>query len=174
MLETIIIITLMILAWAFISLCVETNSPMLGMSVMVLAIVAAIFWFSIPLLTILRDNWSTLLLGVIGYLCIGVLWSVFRWYRFVGKLAQQYNDARNQILSGKDAPSDDLGKEKLRMEIRSRTGIFFPIKVKDYQSKLYTWLSFWPFSMSWTLINDPVTWLFNTLSLRSKVANFLS
>jgi len=38
-----------------------------------------------------------------------------------------------------------------------------PFKVSEWKSELLTWFSLWPFSAAWTLLNDPIRIIFDTV-----------
>jgi len=42
----------------------------------------------------------------------------------------------------------------------------FPPKANDNKGKIIFWMSYWPFSATWTLINDPITRLYRFIYRR--------
>ncbi len=55
----------------------------------------------------------------------------------------------------------DYAANEARIDITS-----FPPKAYDNKGKIVFWMSYWPFSATWTLINDPVTRFYNFLYRR--------
>lgn len=91
------------------------------------------------------------------YFVTGTAWSIVKWYFFLKK--KQRN---------KDWPTDWVKRDK------DATGAWGPTekisvapKAKDHRSDILLWMSWWPFSALWTLINDPVRkafeWIFDQM-----------
>lgn len=89
----------------------------------------------IDLFTFVKDH-PFLTLGRIGiYIGVGVVWSFFKWYFYLTNVKEKLLYKYNNDLS----------------------------KVYDYEipvassnkSRIITWMSYWPFSALWTLINEP-------------------
>lgn len=78
-------------------------------------------------------------LGRVGaYIGIGIIWSIFKWYFFLQNkkdyfLKKKEREGKNFEFDARDIP-----------------------QAKRNKSRIITWMSYWPFSMLWTLINEPV------------------
>lgn len=82
----------------------------------------------------LRDNPARSLLWIGSYIALGLVWSIFKWYFYL------YN--KNEYLT-KKFENDSLYESD------------FP-KAKNNKARIISWMSYWPFSALWTLINEPV------------------
>lgn len=87
------------------------------------------------LLTFVKDH-PFLTLSRIGmYIGVGVIWSFFKWFFYLTnikeKLLSKYNNDLTKIYE---------------YEIPAAA---------DNKSRIITWMSYWPFSALWTLINEP-------------------
>lgn len=156
--------------------------------------------------------------GLVGYLVLGALWGVAKWYFFTKKKAaeteENYRQARKDFLQKgivhpDDAPKcapeqqqrgvfgrigeflyagtqpvDSVGKPLRRINVPDATeetavppelraawqavvqqGYYHngrvnvnivPPRPNDHKSTITTWMSFWPASLFWTLLNDPI------------------
>lgn len=79
-------------------------------------------------------------IAIIGiYICAGLIWSIFKWYFFLQNKKQELVEKSE---AGRDVYESD-----------------FP-QAKDNKNRIVTWMSYWPFSAFWTLINEPVKKVF--------------
>jgi hypothetical protein len=88
------------------------------------------------------NNPGTVVLMMLGYLLIGVIWSIRKWYVYVGK---KKNKILNKIKDG-----DTIG-----------TNIEFDLDLRYHKGRIISWMCYWPFSVVWFLINDPVRAIYN-------------
>ena len=85
------------------------------------------------------------MLGFISYFIVGAIWTVTKWYFF--------------LLKEKDKC---LEKNKDRDNWHQWATID-PPKVSDHKSNIMLWMSYWPISAIWTIINDPIKKLFTLI-----------
>lgn len=127
--------------------------------------VVGIWWLAdIPVWTWMKNNPGQLALYCIYYIVAGLVWSVFKYY-FVLKRVQRF------IKSCKKEWERNKGE--------------FPVEIKDFKDyvasqkctwnyktdtdferstkRLVFWSAFWPTSMVWTVLNDPIRRLFKFL-----------
>ena len=71
------------------------------------------------------------IVNIAGYIFIGIIWSFVKWYYF--------------LLNFKDSKS---GKDYDQWKS------YIP-KVSDNKGKIISWMTYWPMSAAWTIINDP-------------------
>ena len=82
--------------------------------------------------------WQTAL-AVVGYIVVGVLYSFWRWFLFLKSYKRKYSK-----------PTYSSGPLK-------------PLEASSYKMDLVRWVSYWPFCMWWTLLNEPIKWIVETL-----------
>jgi len=82
-------------------------------------------------------NWQYLLGGFIAYLIAGVVWSVFKWIRFVSKAVDECKQKYGSNLT------DDQ-----RIDLKRS------IDVTYHKSQVTGWITFWPWGIIWTLTGD--------------------
>jgi hypothetical protein len=99
----------------------------------ILAIVlGALFWKTIIAIAI-----------VIGiYALVGIVWSLFKWFRYVQKISTQFTERYGKTLT--ESQLRDLKNE---------------VRVSQHKARLTGWIAWWPWSLTWGLTGD----LFNSL-----------
>ena len=92
----------------------------------------------------IKDNPGFALARVGIYIGIGLVWSIFKWYFFLQnkkeyllKKFEENKSERWSPISERDIP-----------------------KAANNKNRIITWMSYWPLSAFWTLINEPVKKLF--------------
>lgn len=98
---------------------------------------------------------ATLIIGVAVYLASGVMWSAYKWYRFLlAKKVTIKTDWDNRGDKYKDQTWFQFS------EIRRP-------KASDNKQKLVTWMTLWPYSFSWWVLTWPrraFSWLYERVS----------
>lgn len=118
--------------------------------------------------------------GIIGgYFVAGTAWSVAKWWFFVRRCREDYDKLKATFLrqngiEGSAIPDNLKAKWKESLTSHYRYGSerrysfsngVIP-KASDHKSRIMTWMCYWPWSMVWTLINDPVKRLFKQIYLQ--------
>lgn len=123
------------------------------------------------------------LLAALLYFVVGSIWGIFKWSLFVSKKAseheEKYREVRMNFIRSKmtecpgskwisqittpitlETPIPETLKIQWQQYINTDTWLFKDcspaISPKEHKSTILTWMSFWPASLSWTLINDPI------------------
>jgi hypothetical protein len=86
-----------------------------------------------------------LLMAIFTYLLTGTIWSIVKWYFFL--------------------------MNKKRKIIEERDRYWNVPQVGEHKSRIITWMAYWPFSMIWTLINDPIKRAFR--EIYNHISNFM-
>lgn len=89
---------------------------------------------------------KTLLFIIAGYTLAGVLWSLFKWYRYVSKEAAYYHEKYGTTIS----------KEQL-------AALKDAVSVSDNKARLTGWIAWWPWSVVWSLTGDFFNFLYDTM-----------
>lgn len=97
-----------------------------------------------------RDNTVGLLIWVGVYAAIGLVWSFVKWYFF--------------LLSKKDKKYEQLKKDQKRNTFTE--GKLELPTAGDNKMRIISWMTYWPFSVVWTAINEPVKRFFNFVYAR--------
>jgi hypothetical protein len=106
--------------------------------------------------TLLKEQPLTVLAGVVAYFLAGTLWSIGKWWAWLKKAARRVAE-----IEAKHTTDGRLDYYRFSTACREeKIPSEFPVKAKEYASMIIGWMIFWPFSMLWTLINDPVRYAF--------------
>lgn len=92
------------------------------------------------------------LMYIAEYVVAGGVWALIKWYFWLVKIRQYI-----ETLQADRDPN-------IRGALQSRGyPTSFPVNVSDHKSKIIGWMTLWPASMVWTVLHDPVKWIFETL-----------
>lgn len=112
-----------------------------------------------------------------GYFAAGTAWSVAKWWFFVRRCREDYDKQkiaflRQNGIEGTVIPDALKAKWKENLGYNYggrnsyRRGENVIPKAGDHKSRIMTWMCYWPWSMVWTLINDPVKRVFKQIYLQ--------
>ncbi len=88
----------------------------------------------IDILEYVKNNPVITISLIFLYFVLGIVWSFVKWYFFLNKI---------KIYLLKTTKKGD------------EFSIYTP-KVSDHKSKITTWMTYWPLSMFWTMIDEPI------------------
>ena len=83
------------------------------------------------ILAYVQANPVTIVLGFLGYLFLGTIWSIIKWWLYLTNLRDVYRER-------------GYGYDKSKFS------------AKQSKERIMNWMMYWPFSGIWTLINDPI------------------
>lgn len=119
---------------------VENDSPLRGTFVLLLILgLFQVFSDTKPLNYIWNYPVQSIMLAI-SYFVVGAIYVFIKWYSFV-----------YFVIRSKKENSSTVWKYSL------------PLKVSDYKEKIYGWMIYWPLSGVWTLLNDPVRRIVETI-----------
>ena len=95
----------------------------------------------------IRDNPILIVVSVFAYFCAGTVWSYFKWWFYARKKRHEYDEAMEYY----GRYNDNVLKPKVED---------YKPRALDHKRRILIWMSYWPWSMVWTLINDFVKDIF--------------
>jgi hypothetical protein len=118
-------------------------------------------------------NWQAFAICAGLYVTLGTGWGLIKWFSFVHKIRRKFDDALPKILKPYSVTSlaelskDDKYKAMKDMAILVY-GYYgnasdFPPQFSKNKSNVLFWMTFWPWSLFWTLLDDPIRRLFETI-----------
>ena len=107
-----------------------------------LIVLGAIYWKPIVAMP-----WQTILVAIGIFAVVGLLWSAFKWHRYITKIAREYRERNGNIL-----PESCLRDLKNAMS------------VSRHKAMLTGWIAFWPWSMLWSLTGDFFNMLYDAMT----------
>lgn len=104
------------------------------------------------------------------YFAIGAGYSVVKWRFFMSHVSTAYKKARLRFIRtecplmpvDENTPVPDGFRERWsRQVIRVKDSTFYPsqlskLELSDHKKRIVMWVTYWPFSAAWTLLNDPI------------------
>jgi len=134
---------------------------------------------------------ETVLLSI-GYVVVGVIWSFVKWFSFLLSYRDKFRELRTSFLKSQNEKRFQLEQTTGRLQEALDVSGPVPDELRDAfaewlranarwdaqgrniatlerprasknKSRIVAWMSFWPFSLIGTLLNDPVRRLFNFL-----------
>lgn len=110
-------------------------------------------------------NPLTILIGAAAYFGAGTFWAVCRWYFYVKHELEKYMEFKRKWLDDHDVDGNEI-PEALKTKFKeciSRWNhdgytVNFELRprVGTHKARIYLWIAYWPWSLLWTIINDPV------------------
>lgn len=154
--------------------------PWIFVAVLSFIVVAAVeyesgFWATIlfvaTLITgnaIAHNGWLTFArlhpLGVvewaIGYLVVGCVWSIAKWYLYSRDRVIEYNEGKDSFLRIKGVT--ELTPQLAREFQNYSSTPDIPV-AREHKGTIILWMSYWPFSILGFLFNDFIKKIFNHL-----------
>jgi len=151
----------------------------LGRSVFWIFFAMAIYWIFGPFGTAVKYIFNNPLpcLGyVVAYFAIGAFWSIIKWYLFLTGIRGDYYTEKRRWLGvesdqGENPPIPSHRKSEWRAHLDGMGSRYSPtilaqfahgmIRPSKHKETLTMWIIYWPISMVWTLLNDPIKRLAN-------------
>lgn len=97
---------------------------------------------------IINDPWI-IVASAFLWVLIGLFWSFYKWYLFLKE--QRGSGVKTALMKGKVLAN---GKGDPFYEPNE-------ISLTKNKSRIITWMIYWPFSVAWFIIHDPITRLYN-------------
>lgn len=142
-----------------------------------IVLAALILWANdLSLWGLITSNPIETLLVVGGYFLAGTLWSVGKWYFYIRRYNHEYEEIKRGYLRECGLTSIEQFSETQKKDFRykvvnafnrlsgrySSDSFKFPLAA-ERKTAILGWMMYWPYSMTWTLINDPVKRAFITI-----------
>lgn len=98
--------------------------------------------------TISTVPWWGWVVGVLGYALIGIIWSLFKWTRYVSKAHTQFVEKKKTWMA--DQRNINI---KGSWEQNVKDNDLIP-NANNQKSKIAFWISYWPISIFWAILQD--------------------
>ena len=135
----------------FIS-CIENDTYVFPN--IVLVILGITYWKPLWLL-----GWKPIIIGILCYTIVGVIWSVYRWYKYVKYLVKEYKD---KFVTGGDTMISDIAFSSLERDV----------DIAQNKSRIITWIIYWPWSFIWNVTGDFFTFIYDSMKgIYQKISN---
>lgn len=98
-------------------------------------------------------NWGTVVYLFAIYFLVGIPWSVIKWYFYL-------LNKRDAVKAKYDLSSSRNAKSFKQWA--TDTGYQIPTAYHN-KARIIRWMAYWPFSLVWTLVNDPIRRIWNAV-----------
>ena len=141
---------------------VENRSPNWA-AFSIVCLLGVLNWAGYPVWSTIVTHPDTILYAVAGYLGIGTIWAVIRWYFYVKNEREKYDEfKKNWLKSQYLEPNAILEGETLKGFLRALDNevcyhdLDIHPQVGKNKESIQIWIIHWPWSFCWTLIDDPI------------------
>lgn len=161
-----VILYAIILGFCFLELIsMEYERPGLCTTILIAALIVLEFCSAIKPLSFAYDHPIHALIIVAAYFAAGSVWIIIKWASHVYKVRDRFNAVKQACLTElnitSEALSDEHKQQVYRLAARKIGEPELPLQVSQHKSKIYMWWLCWPLSLFWTLLDDPITRLWN-------------
>lgn len=151
--------------------CVEADRGFFATLWIVIFFVVMYFFGGFNVLSYIFQNPLISLGCAAGYVVAGTLWSMGKWWFYTHSQRRIYDELKEDFLKSKGVTDkvmpDHLKKDwKEKHSEHSGRRYEYNPQAKKHKGQLTLWGSYWPLSMVWTLINDPVKSVFEYVYAR--------
>jgi hypothetical protein len=108
-------------------------------------------------------NPGKVLLMIIGYFVIGTVWGIIKWFLYVNRQLEKYNEKKTEFLLKNKATEFTPALAAAFKSHYFGFGDGLVPQAHDHKGDILMWMTYWPFSSLWTLINDPIRKIFRTI-----------
>lgn len=140
---------------------IEFEKPGWGFFSIVAVIAGLKFFGDFDLIAEVRASPKMAVIFALGYLAAGATWAFIKWFFYVRRRREDYLEAKLQYTPTPDRNNyhDDTKlvweKSYERKKFLNSKGELPPL-ARDNKNRIILWMSYWPWSACWTLINDPI------------------
>jgi hypothetical protein len=119
---------------------------------------------------VIEHPW-TVALGAAGYFVLGTFWAIAKWWFYVREQRAWYDELRSAFLrmhrlEPQGAMPEGLQQQWRHCLVLAKKG-GRPLDVRPLAARhkpgILRWMSYWPWSFSWTILKDPVRKAFLTI-----------
>jgi hypothetical protein len=151
--------SLTVLALAII-IAVINEADFIAGFLFVLTLVLCQWVFNIDIWWWVQNNPFKLLMFSVAYLLVGVIWSLFKWFRFVKSELEKCEQCKIQFLTSRNYPPtasipSELSERWERvLEING-----WPPKPSAHKVESARFIVTWPISVFWAIMRDFFVWV---------------
>ena len=105
------------------------------------------------------NNPTTLVEYIFAYAVLGIVWSLVKWVFHLWRIRDRLIDYRQKenIKSGVSLNEDQRKAFFFyARDIMGKTADSLPPRARENKARITSWMIYWPISMPWTLVNEPV------------------
>lgn len=150
-----------------ILICVEREDGSGSTALLVLYLILLWIFSDFNPLAWLGQNPKTAVAAILLYFLLGTVWAVVKWYAYVHQQARRVRSLLLEFLKRHGLETLRDATPEVRREWATHCSIrgvsHEPPLIARHKDRIVLWMSYWPLSAIWTLINDPVHRIFKMI-----------
>lgn len=162
----------------FIFWCVSSRRLWPGLMSLLIVIGVLQFFGNVPTLVYIWNNPGWTLIGVGIWIAASAPWAIIKWTLFVRDNSYRYEEILAKFMLDKpEWPKDPnqftpeqkvewaefFHRNKYNTNDYEYERVKFDPSYQEHKSDIMVWMVFWPWSLLWTILNDPLYKLFQNL-----------
>lgn len=166
-----IALVLIVVELIFLLISVASERPYMGFLSLLLTCGFLDYFYQAGIYSSIIHNPGLFAGLVAGYVLVGVLWSFPKWWFYVHSIKDAYVKSLAAYKKTNRIPENQkLDSQQIHEFYYSRSfeadgffeprrkywGEIMPLQASKNKNKILVWMMYWPLSVLWTLINDPV------------------
>jgi len=119
----------------------------------------------------LGRHWQDLLMGALAYFVLGGMWSIIKWWFYLHKRANYYEENIKPDLEKKWSGFVDSQKAAYKNDFKNyvQANVYdMPPDVKNHKGDIMMWMCWWPMSLLGSVFSDLLhnifQWIYRMLS----------
>jgi len=124
------------------------------------------FFGNATLFSTVASNPAILYIGIPVYFLSGTIWAFVKWFLYVRRDVGEYKKNRLAFLERngiKNPTIDMMVPDPLKISWAKGYKTAIP-QVRHYKGEILTWMTLWPFSFVWTIIDEPWRYIYDTVA----------
>ena len=142
----------------------EIEQPGWATLMLIVTFVALAYLGDFNLWHAIKGNPMGAIVACAAYVGVGAAWSVGKWWFFVHACRAIYQEVRDEFMErynlDKSGDIPDHQKQDFQFKVEHGSKEAAKPLIRENKSRITIWMTYWPWSMTWTLINDPVKKMF--------------
>lgn len=154
---------------ALLIYCLEEDKP--GFAVFTTLFVFVLFavWSDFISFKWIWQNPGFIVMCLAGYIFIGAVYSILKYFFFLTDKKRRWDDAfdhyceKHKIKIKHLIDLPDEHKRPAANFIEDKLGYSSLPTFRDSTERVVFWMGYWPWSLFWTLLNNPLRWMFQEI-----------
>lgn len=138
----------------------KTESFFMGVASLIVGVSVLNYVFNIPVIATVTFNPILSIVAILVYISLGTLYAgLYRVKEFL-KINSKYIIGEYESWKSDQIRYDKEANISYDIFIKSNS---YSYSIRKNKDRVASWVLLWPLSVTWKLINDPITWLIDTV-----------
>lgn len=162
---------LLVLSFIVLVLCVEFEAPFKALGTIVVVTACLTLFGNFEPFEWIATHPLHVAGSIVGYFVLGAGWSLVKWWLFVGKRKEVYDDLKFNWLKSQGIKAtlvpEELRKDwvkRVRDEFGWGSNKNYQIpQAREFKGRIMTWMAYWPWSVFWSIFDDIIRKIFSAI-----------